>query len=57
MWRTINQRLDDHAAKGHTLDEVVAAAPTKEFDAAMPGVNAAPFLRQAYGGITQRNAR
>ena len=51
IWLTINQRLEDFAKQGRTIEEVVAAAPTKDFDekigSAMPG----GFLRQAYGGV------
>jgi hypothetical protein len=58
MWLTINRRLEDMAQQGRSVDEVLAAAPTKEFDATLGGANPAGFLRQAYGGVlARRNAR
>jgi glyoxylase-like metal-dependent hydrolase (beta-lactamase superfamily II) len=58
MWLTINQRLEDSARQGRSVDEVLMAAPTSEFDAALGGANPTGFLRQAYGGVLARqNAR
>ena len=54
MWLTINRRLEDMARQGRTIDEVIAAAPTKDFDAAVGGANPMGFLRQAYGGVLAR---
>ncbi len=48
----VNQRLEDHAKQGHTVEEVIAAArPTEEFDARVGNSMPAAFLRQAYGGV------
>jgi cyclase len=59
-WAAINQRLEAMAKEGRTVDEVVKAAPTKEFDARV-GPQAAEtaegFLRQAYGGVLARQKR
>jgi cyclase len=58
MWLTINKRLEDHATQGRSIDEVIAAAPTKDFDMALGVANPAGFIRQAYGGVLARqNAR
>lgn len=58
-WLAINQRLEAMAKEGRSVDEVVKAAPTKDFDAKV-GAQAAPtaegFLRQAYGGILARRS-
>ena len=61
MWLSINQRLETMAKEGRTIDEVLKAAPTKDFDARV-GPQAAQgaegFLRQAYGGVLAvRNRR
>jgi glyoxylase-like metal-dependent hydrolase (beta-lactamase superfamily II) len=58
MWLTINERLEEHAAKGRSIEEVIAATPTKDFDMALGVGNPAGFIRQAYGGVLARqNAR
>jgi glyoxylase-like metal-dependent hydrolase (beta-lactamase superfamily II) len=58
VWLAINQRLEDHARQGHSADEVVAAAPTRDFDMRLGVVNAEAFVRQAYGGVlAARTAR
>jgi len=53
-WLAINQRLETMAKEGRSVEDVVKAAPTKEFDARV-GPQAAQtaegFLRQAYGGV------
>jgi glyoxylase-like metal-dependent hydrolase (beta-lactamase superfamily II) len=54
MWLTINQRLEEHAKAGRLADEVVKAAPTKEFDAKLGVTDASGFVRQAYGGVLAR---
>jgi glyoxylase-like metal-dependent hydrolase (beta-lactamase superfamily II) len=55
-WMEINSRLEAFAKQGRTVDEVLAAAPTKEFDGRFG--NPMGFLRQAYGGVLARqNAR
>jgi glyoxylase-like metal-dependent hydrolase (beta-lactamase superfamily II) len=54
MWVTINQRLESLAKQGRSVEEVIAAAPTRDFDAALGVTNAQPFLRQAYGGVLAR---
>lgn len=55
MWQTINDRLEQHARKGDTVEAVLAAAPTREFDAGLNVTNPAPFVRQAYGGVLARS--
>lgn len=54
MWLAINQRLEDHARQGHAVDEVVQAAPTRDFDQAVGVSMPDPFVRQAYGGVIAR---
>jgi cyclase len=55
-WLAINQRLEDHARQGRSVDEVVAAAPTREFDSRF-GANPEAFVRQAYGGVLAARSR
>ena len=53
-WLAINQRLEAMAKEGRSVDEVIKAAPTREFDARVGGQAAQTsegFLRQAYGGV------
>lgn len=54
MWMTINQRLEEHAKQGRSVEEVIKAAPTKDFDAQLNVQDASGFLRQAYGGVVAR---
>ena len=55
-WVEINGRLEAFAKQGRNVDEVIAAAPTKDFDAQLG--NPMAFVRQAYGGVlAQQNAR
>jgi cyclase len=60
VWVELNQRLEAMAKEGRSVEEVVKAAPTKEFDAKV-GPQAAQtaegFLRQAYGGILARQKK
>jgi hypothetical protein len=56
MWLMINERLEDHGRQGRSIDEVIAATPTKDFDAALGVGNPAGFLRQAYGGVLARQS-
>jgi glyoxylase-like metal-dependent hydrolase (beta-lactamase superfamily II) len=51
MWLAINQRLEEHARQGRSADEVVAAAPTRDFDMRIGVANPEAFVRQAYGGV------
>jgi cyclase len=51
MWLAVNQRLEDHARQGHSVDEVVMAAPTKDFDEKVGVRMPDAFVRQAYGGV------
>jgi cyclase len=53
-WMTINGKLEGYAKDGRSADEVVAAAPTREFDAAVGVQNPEPFVRQAYAGVLTR---
>ena len=56
-WLAINGRLETMAKEGRTIDEVIKAAPTKDFDAKVGGQaaqTAEGFLRQAYGGVQAR---
>ena len=57
MWLAINERLEEHAKQGHTVDEVIRATPTRDFDAALDVQNPERFLRQAYGGVLARQGR
>ena len=56
-WLAINQRLEDHARQGRSADEVVAAAPTREFDSRFGVANPEAFVRQAYGGVLAARSR
>ena len=59
-WLAINQRLETMAKEGRSIDEVLKAAPTKDFDAKVgpqAAMTAEGFLRQAYGGIQARAKR
>ncbi len=51
MWLSINQRLEEHAKSGQSLDEVVKAAPTRDFDSKLGVSDPSGFVRQAYGGV------
>ena len=51
VWLAINQRLEEHARQGRSADAVVAAIPTREFDARLGVANPEGFVRQAYGGV------
>jgi glyoxylase-like metal-dependent hydrolase (beta-lactamase superfamily II) len=54
MWLAINQRLEEHAKAGRSVDEVVKAGPTKDFDAKLGVNDPSGFVRQAYGGVLER---
>jgi glyoxylase-like metal-dependent hydrolase (beta-lactamase superfamily II) len=54
QWQTINQRLEDHARQGRTVDEVIAAAPTRDFDMVVGVQDPTAFVRQAYNGVLAR---
>jgi glyoxylase-like metal-dependent hydrolase (beta-lactamase superfamily II) len=56
-WIAINQRLEDHARQGRSADDVVAAAPTREFDSRFGVANPEAFVRQAYGGVLAARSR
>ena len=57
-WLTINQRLEQLAQQGRSVEEAIAAAPTKDFDMAFNTADPSGFLRQAYGGVlARRNSR
>jgi hypothetical protein len=56
VWLAINQRLEDHAREGRSADEVVAAAPTRDFDMRIGVTNPEAFVRQAYGGVLAARA-
>ena len=51
IWLAINQRLEEHARQGRSVDAVVAAMPTREFDERLGVANPEAFVRQAYGGV------
>lgn len=54
IWLTINGRLEEMARQGRSLDEMLAALPTKDFDERVGVQNPQPFLRQAWGGVLAR---
>jgi glyoxylase-like metal-dependent hydrolase (beta-lactamase superfamily II) len=57
IWLAINQRLETMAKEGRSIDEVIKAAPTSQFDAKVgpqAAATAEGFLRQAYGGVQAR---
>jgi glyoxylase-like metal-dependent hydrolase (beta-lactamase superfamily II) len=51
VWLAINQRLEDHAKAGRSVEAVIAAGPTRDFDMRIGTQNSEGFLRQAYGGV------
>lgn len=53
MLATVHERLDKMAKDGKSVDDVVAAAPTKDFDAKWIRGTAKPdgFVRIAYAGL------
>jgi glyoxylase-like metal-dependent hydrolase (beta-lactamase superfamily II) len=53
-WLAINERLEEHARRGRSVDEVIAAAPTRDFDERVGVRDAEGFVRQAYGGVLAR---
>jgi glyoxylase-like metal-dependent hydrolase (beta-lactamase superfamily II) len=57
MWLTINQRLEALAKQGRSVDEMLAAAPTADFDMQLGVRNPQAFLRQAYGGVLAQARR
>ena len=58
MLETVNQRLEPMAKQGKTLDEVLAAAPTKDLDEKWGKLRPADgFLKQAYPSITRRSQK
>jgi cyclase len=57
VWATINDRIDAMMRAGRTLEEVLAAAPTREFDAQLGTVTRDSFIRQTYGGLAARSQR
>ena len=59
-WLAINQRLETMAKEGRSIDEVLKAGVTKEYDARVgpqAAATAEGFLRQAYGGVQARAKR
>ncbi len=54
IWTTINERVDTMMRAGRTLEEVLAAAPTREFDAQFGTATRDSFIRQTYGGLATR---
>jgi glyoxylase-like metal-dependent hydrolase (beta-lactamase superfamily II) len=58
MLETVHQRLEPMAKQGKTLDEVLAAAPTKDLDEKWGKLRPADgFLKQAYPSITRRGQK
>lgn len=60
VWVELNQRLEAMVKEGRSVEDVVKAAPTKEFDAkvgAQAAQTAEGFVRQAYGGIVARQKK
>ena len=55
MLAIVWERLAPMARQGRTVDEVVAAAPTKDLDPMWGAARAAGFVRQAYSSLLQRN--
>jgi cyclase len=53
-WLAINQRLEEHAKAGRSVEAVIAAAPTRDFDMRVGTEMSEGFLRQAYGGVLAR---
>ena len=53
-WGQINLAIETMVQQGRTVDEVIAAAPTKDWDAQLGTASREGFIRQAYGGIRAR---
>ena len=54
MLSVVRERLTPMAQQGRTVDEVVAAAPTKDLDQQWGGARAAGFVRQAYNSLLRQ---
>jgi glyoxylase-like metal-dependent hydrolase (beta-lactamase superfamily II) len=54
MWLTINERLEEHARQGRSVEEVMEWAPTEDFDAIVGVDEPSQFIRQAYGGVLRQ---
>jgi glyoxylase-like metal-dependent hydrolase (beta-lactamase superfamily II) len=58
MLATVHERLEPMAKAGKTIDEVVTAAPTKDFDEKWGNARRAEaFLRQAYPSLVRHNQK
>jgi glyoxylase-like metal-dependent hydrolase (beta-lactamase superfamily II) len=58
MVATVQERLEPMARQGRTIDEVVAAAPTKDLDDKWGGSRRTEgFLRQAYPSLLRHNQK
>jgi len=59
MLATINDRLEKFAKDGKSVDEVVAAAPTKDFDDkwGKGGMNPPTFVKVAYTSVLRHNQK
>ena len=56
MLHTVHERLAAMVKQGKSVDEVVAAAPTKDLDEQWGKARpAAGFVRQAYNSLLHRN--
>jgi glyoxylase-like metal-dependent hydrolase (beta-lactamase superfamily II) len=53
-WGQINLAIETMVQQGRTVEEVIAAAPTKDWDAQLGTASREGFIRQAYGGIRAR---
>jgi hypothetical protein len=50
-WGQMNLAIETMVQQGRTVEEVIAAAPTKDWDAQLGTATRDGFIRQAYGGI------
>ena len=56
MLATIHERVQKQIAAGATLDQIIAAKPTRDFDAqwGQGGIKGDDFVRFAYAGLRDR---
>jgi cyclase len=57
MLSLVQERLTPMVRQGRTVEEVVAAAPTKDLDQKWGATRGAGFVRQAYNSLLQQIGR
>ena len=57
MLSLVQERLTPMVRQGRTVEEVVAAAPTKDLDKKWGAARGAGFVHQAYTSLLQQKGR